>query len=434
MSDYMQDVLVQEVYIGPRPFERSERNLFFGRDQEISELLSLVIANRVVLCYSPSGAGKTSLINAGLQPLLEQEGFEVLPSARVRGLIPEGIDQGKVSNVYTFNALLSLAGEEGTPDELPTRSLAEFLSARPRLIDDEGFPAPPILIFDQFEELLTSYPEHWQEREGFFNHVREALQADPLLRALFVIREDFLARIEPYLRLLRPFQQARFRLALLGPEGAHSAIIGPLKETGRRFRKGAASTLVEELLKIRIETAQGEAVEIVGEYVEAVQLQVVCQNLWASLPPDVQEISSEHLKVYGDVGQALQDFYEACLEEAKTSLGVKEVNLRHWFEEQLITPAGTRGTVFRGARHTAGLPNTVVDFLENRHLIRGEWRAGSRWYELTHDRFIEPIQWTNERWRAWRRARRNRLLILAGIVLVLTLLASLLTVYLFTTL
>src|SRR5215216_4808729 len=101
----------QEVYVGPRPFERSERNLFFGRDQEISELLSLVTSCRVILCYAPSGAGKTSLINAGLQPRLETEGFEVLPSTRVRGLIPEGIHQEEVANVYMFNALLSLVGE-----------------------------------------------------------------------------------------------------------------------------------------------------------------------------------------------------------------------------------------------------------------------------------------------------------------------------------
>src|SRR5512134_3544251 len=108
MSDPVQQVQKQEVYVGPRPFERSERNLFFGRDRETSELLSLVVSSRVVLCYAPSGAGKTSLMNAGLQPRLEQEGFEVLPSTRVRGLIPEGLDQDKVANVYIFNALLSL--------------------------------------------------------------------------------------------------------------------------------------------------------------------------------------------------------------------------------------------------------------------------------------------------------------------------------------
>jgi serine/threonine protein kinase len=58
----------------------------------------------------------------------------------------------------------------------------------------------------------------------------------------------------------------------------------------------------------------------------------------------------------------------------------------------LITPVGTRGTAYRGQTETAGIPNAAVEALENLHLIRGEWRAGARWYELTHDLFIEPIQ------------------------------------------
>ncbi|HSL44623.1 MAG TPA: hypothetical protein VK897_14395 [Anaerolineales bacterium] len=418
----VQEISGREVYVGPRPFERTEGNLFFGRNREISELLSLVLSTRVVLCYAPSGAGKTSLINAGLHPRLEQEGFEVLPSARVRGL-SESVAQETIPNLYIFNALLSLAGEGGAPDERRDRSLAGFLAGRPPLMDEDDFPVPRVLIFDQFEELVTSYPEHWQQREGFFDQVREALEADPLLRVVFVMREDFLARIEPFLRQLKPFSQSHFRLDLLGSEGAHAAVTGPLRGTGRHFKPGAAEILIEELLKVRVETMQGAATEVVGEYVEPVQLQVVCRNLWTRLPPDVMEISPEHLEAYGDVDQALQHFYESCLAGAKASQNADERRLRQWFEQQLITPAGTRGIVFRDAYRTADLPNEVVDYLENQHLIRGEWRAGSRWYELTHDRFIEPIQRANERWRARRQARRNRLLVAGTGLLLLVLMA-----------
>jgi len=73
-------------YRGPRPFEIGEQKIFFGRDREVKDLLSLIIAHRVVLLYAQSGAGKTSLLNAGLIPLLIEEGFDVLPVARVRAL------------------------------------------------------------------------------------------------------------------------------------------------------------------------------------------------------------------------------------------------------------------------------------------------------------------------------------------------------------
>ena len=425
----VQETSEREVFVGPRPFERSEQKLFFGRDREISELLSLVTSNRVVLCYAPSGAGKTSLINAGLQPRLEKEGFEVLPSTRVRGLIPEGVDQSAIANIYIFNTILSLAKETEELLDLAHTTLAKFLSTIPHLTDEEDFPSPRILIFDQFEELLTSYLERWQERDGFFHQVGDALQEDPLLRVLFVMREDYVARIEPFMRILKPLQQTRFRLDLLGPRGAQAAVTGPLRGTHRRFKEGVVDTLIEELLKVRVESTHGEAAEVVGEYVEPVQLQVVCRNLWNSLPSDVEEISHEHLKAYGDVDQALRDFYESCLTGAKTDLRTNEADLRQWFERQLITPAGTRSIVFRDAQQTAGLSNAVVDFLENRHVIRGEWRAGSRWYELTHDRLIEPIQRANEDWRRRRLARTSRLLTFAGgvVALVLILLAGFLS-------
>ena len=87
-------------YVGPRPFKREEQSLFFGREREISELQSLVTAHRTLLIYAASGAGKTSLLNAGLLPLMEREGFEVLPVARVKGLIPGGVRPEDISNLY----------------------------------------------------------------------------------------------------------------------------------------------------------------------------------------------------------------------------------------------------------------------------------------------------------------------------------------------
>jgi len=78
-----------EPYVGPRPFERTDQSIFFGRNREANDLLSLIIAHPVVLLYAQSGAGKTSLLNAKLIPMLEEKRFEVLPIARVlsRGLL-----------------------------------------------------------------------------------------------------------------------------------------------------------------------------------------------------------------------------------------------------------------------------------------------------------------------------------------------------------
>ena len=55
-------------YVGPRPLELGER--LWGRDEEIAALYFLLSAERIVLLHSPSGAGKSSLVQAGLIPRL----------------------------------------------------------------------------------------------------------------------------------------------------------------------------------------------------------------------------------------------------------------------------------------------------------------------------------------------------------------------------
>ena len=58
----------------------------------------------------------------------------------------------------------------------------------------------------------------------------------------------------------------------------------------------------------------------------------------------------------------------------------------------------TRGLALQGKDETAGLPNVAVDVLEKRHLIRADVRAGARWYELVHDRLVDPILKSNQAW------------------------------------
>jgi hypothetical protein len=86
---------------------------------------------------------------------------------------------------------------------------------------------------------------------------------------------------------------------------------------------------------------------------------------------------------------------------------MRERTLRRRFESAFVTPAGTRATVYRAGESTGGIPNAAVDELEARHVLRAEFRAGARWYELTHDRMIEPIRASNRRNRGpierWRR-------------------------------
>lgn len=399
------DLLRLHPYPGPRPFEPEQQDIFFGRDREIADIVSLIISHRVMLLYAPSGAGKTSLLNAGVISRLTDEGFQVLPVARVRVPIPQDADLGKVANIYVFNTLMNWVSDKALMQSLYAKELVHSLNEQfPSPQNSE--PLPRVIIFDQFEELFTFYPERWADREGFFLQVAQLLDSDPLCRVLFVMREDYIANLDRYTHLLPENLRARFRLELMRADAAESAITGPLRITDCIFAEGVPAHLVQELLKIRVQSQTNETIEATGEFVEPVQLQVVCENLWVSLPPGTREITEDHLQKFGDVDDALKGFYERAVGKTIKEAKVHEGTLRQWFDKDLITSVATRGTVIRGKTKTGILKNQAVDYLENEHLIRGETRAGARWYELTHDRFIKPIQLANLAWRQRRQRRR----------------------------
>lgn len=423
-------------YLGPRPFDKSDAYRFFGRDREVSELYSLVAAHRTVLLYAQSGAGKTSLLNAGLIPALERGdpvrepwsrasaagmplGFDVLPMARVSG-IPEPV-LGGVTNIYVVNTTANWADDTDTAGA----TLADVLAHRRRRLDAEGEPLPRVGILDQFEELFTAYPQRWQERRGFFEQLGQAMAADPSLRVLFAMREDFVGHLHPYEDLLPEDLRTRYRLEQLRENSARLAVAKPLEGTGVQFTPGVAERLVSDLLRTPVSSVPGasggqgppspsgdkaesktEASYFVGEFVEPVQLSVVCFNLFRKLPPGTTLISEEHLSAFGNVDQALQDFYQGALKETAAKTALEEDRLRQWFETNLITDAGSRGLVFRGESETGGIPNAAVDALDALHLIRAEVRGGQRWYELSHDRFIQPIRRANDAWRVRAQAQK----------------------------
>ena len=224
-------------YVGPRPFQTDDRGRFYGRDGEINQLVPLLYAHRLTVLFAQSGAGKTSLLNAGVLPvLIEDEGFEVLGrndgsgnSTRVSGVSAKEAEAAGVRNIYTYNALSGWLPTDQAPAGGAT--LASFLAQRDHLADAAGDPAPRLAIFDQFEEVFTAYPDRWQERDDFFRQLREALDADPMLRIVLSLREDYLANLDPFLAVFRGISTLTFRLERLKKDDALSAVADPLKGT-----------------------------------------------------------------------------------------------------------------------------------------------------------------------------------------------------------
>jgi hypothetical protein len=382
--------MTPDPYVGPRPFERDDLEIFFGRVAEIRMLTSLVLASRVVLLYALSGAGKTSLLNAGLVPALEEDQyFEVLPTARVRG-IADARDANDGGNPFVDGVLSYWSADGASATSLP-----EMLARLPHSDGPDGFRRPRLVIIDQFEELFTVHPDRWRDRGAVFEELAQALGDDPLLRVILALREDYLAQLEPYRDLLPERLENRFRLELLGSEAAREAVTGPLATTGRQFAAGVAERIVADLRTTSI-AQDGDGWEFESEYVEPVQLQLTCSALWRDLPSDVTKIGEEHVRTFGNVDQVLTDFYDEAIAAAAATASVDADRLRREFASTFITAVNTRGTAYLHGKLVGSVPAAAVEELERRRLVRTEWRANARWYELTHDRLIGPIKRSNE--------------------------------------
>jgi len=396
-------------YVGPRTFLKNEGHLFFGRDREARDLLALVNSEKLVLFYAQSGAGKSSLLNTRLIPSLEAKKYEVLRVGRVGGEDFPGIE---IDNIYVFNLMRSLIQRDIQPEVLAQLHLSEFLSRLQCRVDEndnEYFcdltlspnqgsgTARRVLIIDQFEEIFSTHPEAWDKREGFFEQLAEAMERDSHLWVVLVMREDYIASLDPYSPVLPGGLRTRYYMQRLGQEAAIEAVRKPV-ESLRPYEEGVAEKLVEDLSSIKVQKPDGSQELQPGQFVEAVQLQVVCYGLWQNLPAQGTHITEQDLLEIGDVDEALGKYYDGRVAEVAKNKGVKERLIRDWIEEKLVAPGGFRSMVLRDtSRKSGGIHDDVIQALQS-DLVRAENRGGTIWYELTHDRLVNPILESNKEW------------------------------------
>jgi formylglycine-generating enzyme required for sulfatase activity len=394
-------------YVGPRPFTEEEK--LYGRESEIQNLMNLFIAERILLLHSPSGAGKTSLIQAGLVPKLKDQKirkgsreigkFHVRPIIRVSQEPSAKIKKNSAYNRYIFSMLGSFESafdkkEDQIPDdELISMSLSDYLKRRAKPKD----VLYDIFIFDQFEEILTLDPTDLEAKHDFFKQVGKILE-DRKRWALFTIREDFLASFEPYLFLIPTRFSNHFRLDFLGTEAACQAIQTPARRADVEFTDKAASQLVNNLRRVKLQSPDGSMTEQLGPYVEPVQLQVVCFRLWQNLAPDDQTIDEDNLTIVGDVNQSLAEYYAEQVSAVASQFKIEELVIRKWFNDKLITEGGIRSQVLMNINVSEGLPNQTISQFVDAHLVRAEKRRGLTWFELAHDRLVEPVRKDNMTW------------------------------------
>lgn len=347
--------VVKNPFVGPRPLQPGEP--IFGRRREIEELLSLLIAERIVLLHAPSGCGKSSLLEAGLRGPLAERGFNVLPTVRV-----------------------------GEPQEA-TATLERHAAGSAKDSYD-------LLFLDQFEEVFSAAHD---VAEAFLKDLGRKLQ-NRRVWAVLAIREDRLGYLEPHARVFSNHLRVRYRLAQLRPADAVEAMKETAALGGVTFTDEAAQKLA-----LYLAGAAGA--------VEPVHLQVVCEDLWNQKRPDPQTIVPDDIILTGGavsaIDVALMKYYANRLELIAGTDEEQQRVLRKFFSDELLDAReGRRKQVSVGPG--LKLDKDTIDKLVNCFLIRRVDRNGD-WIELAHDRLVEPVlranaEWFAERTKPWQLA------------------------------
>jgi tetratricopeptide (TPR) repeat protein len=384
--------LVANPFVGPRPIERGQP--IFGRDAEIDQLYYLLSAERIVLFHSPSGAGKSSLLQAGLIPRLVQQ-FDVWAPVRVN----LQVDGATAVNRYVRSCNLGFEAEiprerQRQEHAIAAMSLVEYVTERPRR---RSAPRNVVLIFDQFEEVLTVDPLALDAKREFFGQLSKLLQ-DPKIWAIFSIREDYLGQLDPYAEMLPTHLKNRYRLDLLSRSAAGEAIERLAELGGRGFAPEPLAKLVVDMAMMRVQQPGGDFQNELGPNVEPLHLQVVCRNLWERMAPERTVIENSDIETFGNVNDALGEYFDTEVQKAASGNDRTERKIRDWCGKRLITRGKIRAQVLREAGQSGDLDNRLIERLIDAHLVRGEQRGGATWYELSHDRLAEPVLAANESW------------------------------------
>lgn len=190
------------------PYERGDRNAFFGRETETKELYNLITKNRLIFLYGPSGTGKTSLVQCGLANCFER--IDWMPVFIRRG---DNINESLRASLAT-----ALGGDFPEADTIP---------AAIRELYDE-YRRPVYLIFDQFEELfiLGDTENEEAERLPFYNAIADVLAAELPCRMLFILREDYFGHLNQFEKTIPDLYHRKLRVEPMSRDNLYAVIEG----------------------------------------------------------------------------------------------------------------------------------------------------------------------------------------------------------------
>jgi hypothetical protein len=401
-------------YPGAQPFLPGQQEQFFGRDQNIIELLELIDLEQLIVLYSKSGMGKSSLINAGLIPHLEKSN-ECIPF-KVR------FGDRQSAHISPLETIQEQIGRGQHVESLLNRAFSEdpslwFLLKNWQL---KTSVSQYVLIIDQFEELFTyseeeiialksqladllhtEIPNHFREQlaahfdEGgqtkFSDEELELLHQPLDIKLLLAIRSDRMSLMNNLSDYLPNVLRVCYELLPLNLLQAEEAILNPAYLQNETFISPPFDY-------------EDEAIEVILDFltkerkndIESFQLQILCHSLEEKVIAEgLSQIKPEHLE---NLEKVYEYYYETQI--ARLDTEKEKTAARELIEEAMILEEEERrlslyeGQIYQNFGFSPDLLAKLVDV----HLLRAEPSLkGGYTYEIPHDTLVSPILTAKQR-------------------------------------
>jgi transcriptional regulator with XRE-family HTH domain len=199
-------------YRGLARFDTSDAPVFFGRERFVARLARLAEERRLALLCGPSGSGKSSVLRAGLIPLLRAPGTIAPPPAAVRILTP-GV---RPASDHRVRVAPAASGDGDT-----------------------------WLIVDQFEEVFTRCDDA-EERDAFVRCLLRARDPDSRLRVVIAVRSDHIGRCAEHSALAAALGEAAVLTGAMGPEELRKAVVRPALVSGVLVARALTARILAE--------------------------------------------------------------------------------------------------------------------------------------------------------------------------------------------
>jgi WD40 repeat protein/serine/threonine protein kinase len=344
-------------YLGLTPFSTGDAGRYVGREAEVDAFINRLRQRPLQVVVGPSGAGKTSFVNAGVIPALPL-GWRAV--ALRPGAAPLTALASKI-----VAANLGPADLRTLLETSPASAAAAIAAAAGR--------STVVVVVDHLEELFTQCMRP-EERVQFAAALAElAASADGPLRVVGAIRDDFLMELDslpPLRALLSP------AIALLG-NPSRDALVRIVVEPARRA--GYAMSDPE---------LANDMVNVVADHPGALALlSFTASRLWELRDRRFRQLTRNAYDAMGGIGGALGRHAEDTFDR----LSPEEQRLAREIFRHLVTADGTRALVTgKELRQRLANPraDAVIDKLVAARLVAISDSAGEPHVEVIHDVLI----------------------------------------------